>query len=351
MRLMYWPNEAAQSPPSSMQIGPRAAFRAMRADGLLTALDIWSPRAERAGHASLQSFEAAAFEHIRNFAPNVLFVQHLTGTDVSEGLWLRIRAELPGVTIAYHEADPFDRFVKRVDAAMIGVLLHAHMIFAVGLGSLAALLEQHARVPVFYSPHSFARDSFGESDPSTVAKTCDLVMIGNRGVRRKLKFLYVPGGRRRADFAGRLSRIFGQRFFLYGRGWDHLPSARGMLPFLEQERAIQASRISVNWDHFDEIDFYFSDRLPISLVAGVPHVTTWHAGYDEMFAGVPGLYACKTVPEAVEVTRWLLSRPDEELAEEGLAARRWARAHLEANDVYRRAVQKVARHHVERTGG
>ena len=192
-----------------------------------------------------------------------------------------------------------------------------------GLGELwPDLLESHmAHGPIEFMPHCFDTSHFASSDPARAKKTAQIVMIGNRGTRRHLKFLYVPGGRRRARFARSLSEEFGSGFALYGHGWSHLAAARGPLPLFEQEAAIQSARISANWDHFDTIASYFSDRLPFSLAAGVPHVTSWHDGYDQIFADCPGLYACKTLEEAVDACRMLLARSDSELLEEGLAAK------------------------------
>lgn len=335
-RLMYWPNEPIQDDPARYQLGGRHAFTAMLTDGTVGALDIYPFRRHRAEAGARPPFEDQALDHVRSFRPDILFVQHLAGTDISEDLWRRIREALPETTIVYHEADPFDRQAKRIDEPTTGILRQAHLVLAVGLGSLAEILAEPGNLPVQYSPHCFDRARFAAHEPAT-EKTHDIVMIANRGVRRRLKFLYVPGGRRRAQFVKDLNGIFGARFALYGSGWDGLEAARGRTDFLKQEQTIQTGRISANWDHFDEIPYYFSDRLPISLAAGVPHVTTYHPGYEHIFRDCPGLYACRTVEEAVDCCRWLLSRPDEDLHEEGLAARRWAFAHLEADDVFREA--------------
>lgn len=336
-RLMYWPNEPIQDDPTRYQLGGRHAFNAMLVDGTVSALDIYPYRRCRAEAGSLSHFEDLAVDHARSFGPDILFVQHVAGTDISENLWRRLREALPGTTIVYHEADAFGHLAKRIDAAAVAILQHAHLVLAVGLGPLADILGKPGNLPVEYSPHCFDRARFAAHEPTLEAKTHDIVMIGNCGLRRRLKFVYMPGGRRRAQFVKELNGIFGARFALYGSGWDGLEAARGRSDFLKQEQTIQSGRISANWDHFDHIPYYFSDRLPISLAAGVPHVTSYHQGYEHIFRDCPGLYACRTVAEAVDCCRWLLSRPDDDLLEEGLAAKRWALAHLEADDVFRQA--------------
>lgn len=327
LRLMYWPNEPARLHPGFTQAGGRAALQALVEDGTLAALEIYSYQVERAAFASLTAFEAAALAAIRAFAPDILFVQHVFGTEVPETFWSRVRQKLPQVTLVYHEGDPFDRRVKRIDAPTVAVLRHADLVLACGLGSLAEILGEHTKSPVGYLPHCFVKSRFAVLDPALAEKKHDIVMIGNRGSRRRLKWLYLPGGK---------------RFALYGLGWSDLEASRGSLPFFEQEQAIQSGRITANWDHFDTIDCYYSDRLPISLAAGVPHVTTHHVGYDHVFARCPGLYSCKTVTEAVETCRWLLSRSDADLLEEGLAAKAWGFANMEADIVFRRGFEQAA---------
>jgi hypothetical protein len=347
---MYWPNEPAHLYPDFTQAGGRAAFTAMAGDGTVDALEIYSYRVERARFDTLAAFERSAAEAIRAFAPDILFVQHMFGTDVSEPFWRMVRAEMPNVTLIYHDDDPFDRMVKRIDTATAAILPHAHLVLLSGLGDLADLFASRGAKAIRYMPSCFVTSHFAQHNPALAAKRHDIVMIASSGRRRRLKFAYVPGGRRRAQFVAELSSMFGTGFALYGGGWAGNPSARGKVPFFEQEPAIQSGRISANWDHFDHIDYYFSDRLPISLAAGVPHVTTFHTGYDRLFRDCPGLYACKTISEAVETCRWLLSRSDEDLLAEGLAARQWATVHLEAEPVFRNALQQSERVHRQAQG-
>lgn len=350
IRLMYWPNEPLLPDGWFRQVGGRHAFEAMQHDGTLAALEIYSYRERRSAHASASAFEEQAIADIRRFSPDIVYVQHLIGTDLPESLWRRLRAEFPKTTLVFHEADPFDRVAKRIDAPTRAIIPHAHLVLISGLGDFSKIFAFPGGPPVELKPQGFPREHFALHDPLATPKTHDIVMIANRGNRRRLRFLYVPGGRRRARFALALSDLYGPRFALYGKGWSALSSARGSLPYFAQEQAIQSGRISANWDHFDHIDYYYSDRLPISLAAGVPHVTSYHRGYDQLFRGCPGFYACRSVAEAVETCRWLTSRPDRELVEEGLAARQWALDHLETDILFRRAYEQSLRAHQARLG-
>lgn len=350
MKLMYWPNEPANMYPQGQQFGPREAFEDALKAGQISALDIFSYLRERAGVQDETAFAALAIERTRSFAPDIVFVQHVTGSGVSAAFWEGVRAAVPDATIVYHDADPYDRLIKRVDTSMKAILPHAQMIYACGMGDFMNLMAAHSKAELRYLPHSVQFSRFGSSDPRAVEKAFDFIMIANRGVRKRVRFAYLPGGKRRAAFATKLSQAFGRRFALYGRGWNGLVAARGLLPFEEQAKAIQRARISVNWDHFDTVPYYFSDRLPISLAAGVPHVTTWHSGYEHQFSGCPGLYACRSVDEAVDTCRWLISKSDAQLMEEGLAGREWVLKNLESVPVYRTALDQMIWFHTDRQG-
>jgi hypothetical protein len=206
-----------------------------------------------------------------------------------------------------------------------------------GLEPMSSLMRRHGARDVRLLLHNYDNVRSGTAWDPPLSRPYDVVMIAN-STRRRILRTYIPGGRRRAKLARRLSERFGKSFALFGTGWDGLESARGPIPFFQQEKTIRNAWISVNWDHFDGITYYSSDRLPISLAAGIVHVTTYHKGYEFLFKSCPGLYAVKSVEEAVCCVEWLLSRPKEELIGEGLAAKAWAETRLEADTVFRHAI-------------
>lgn len=346
MKVMYWPNEPVQAKGPALQVGGRRAFEHMKATGKISQLEIFSYRTLRHEMETQAQLETLALERLAAFAPDILFVQHVTLFGFSAAFWPKVRQAIPSATIVCHEGDPYDRFSKRVDSDLMQLFAVSDLVTLIGLGSLFDVVKPHVpSAAIRYVPHCYDKTRFGKGTPDKTEKTHDLVMIGNRGTRKRLKFLYVPGGRRRADFARKLSDEHGKRFALYGAGWDGLDANMGLLPFDRQESAIQSAKISVNWDHFDDISYYFSDRLPISLAAGVPHVTSAHRGYDILFSDCPGLYYAESVDEGVDCVRWLLSRPDDELKQEGLDAREWVSSRYEANIVFERAIDLAVEVH------
>ena len=99
--------------------------------------------------------------------------------------------------------------------------------------------------------------------------------------------------------------------------------------------------MSANWGNYDEIAMYASDRLPISLACGVPHITNYQPGYEHVFNNIPGLFIIKSPKEAVDVALYILSLPVEKRNELGFQAAEYARKHLESTVVYRHMVSVV----------
>lgn len=102
----------------------------------------------------------------------------------------------------------------------------------------------------------------------------------------------------------------------------------GSVPYDEQQEAIRSGWVSANWDYFQYESHYFSDRLPISLAAGVPHVTSDHDGYDDLFTGVRGLYRESSPAAIVQRVEQLLARGPEACIADGKATQRFANENM-----------------------
>lgn len=337
MKLLHLPNERDPLDDRLRQVGSRKAFAKMAYEGRLREVRTFSYLHETKSLGA-DGARRRILDEVEAFQPDAIFWQHVGEFPVHPPFAAELRARAPGALLVYHEADPYDRWVKRVNASMKVLLAACDLVLAVGLGGLSSLFREAGARDVRYLPHCYDNIRFGQPWTPPLERPFEAVMIANRGRRRRAPMLYLPGGRRRAAFATGLSKALGSRFALYGSGWEGLESARGRLSFDKQGEAIRSAWLSVNWDHFDDIPFYFSDRLPISLAAGVVHVTSHHLGYEQILQGCPGLYWARDVGEGVAMVEWLLSRPRELLAEEGSAAQAWAAANLEADVVFAQAI-------------
>ncbi len=340
MRLLHMPNEWGTDM-NYLQLGPRDAFKRFLEEGEIAALHTFSFLEEAKKVGGSEQAMKKLVEEAEEFQPDVIFWQHIERFFAPEESIKALKNISSKPKLVYHEGDPFGRYLKRINKNLQIVLRQSDMVFLEGLGKLADLMRENGAKDVYFAPTSFDKARFGLPWTPTPQRKYSIAMIGNRG-KTRIPGLYFPGGKRRKEMAEKLDKVFGERFALYGYGWEKLTASRGKVPYIDQQKRIQEAWISVNWDHFDHFTFYFSDRLPISLAAGVPHITTYHPGFDEVCRHCEGgLYLAHDVDEAVDMAQYLMSMPRDFLIEEGIKARDFAFKYLDADVVYRNIIDRV----------
>lgn len=336
LRLLHLPNEETPG----FQVGPREAYEAMRAGGELSAYEAIPFLHEAARHGAATCLERV-LERAGALQPDLILWQHV-GRFPVDAAWLRrLREHAPQALLVYHEGDVYGRRVKPLPPAVQAFAAAADVVSLVGMGELAALFRAHGARRIVWSPHSFDSQRCDQPWTPTRERGLDVLMIGNR-VTSRLPWRSLPGARERLALARSLHRRLGARFAVHGAGWDGEPYARGPLPFERQEGAIRNAWLTVSWDHFDRVPYYFSDRVPIALAAGVPHLTNRQPGYEQVFPDGCGLLHADGVESLADLVEILLSRPRAELIALGERASAFARERLAARRVYRDLVLAVA---------
>lgn len=275
VRLLYVPNEDRDF----RQLGFRRPLENMLAGGHLSGVSVYSLqwRIRRSGNAEAE--RRGLIRRVEDFQPDVVLMQHLGATGLTDAHFRQLR-QAAAFDLIYHEADPYSQFLHPLPRAARAAGRAADVVFTVGKGVFAQNFRRAGARDVRWVPHVFEPDRYAYVPIERgLSREFDIVMIANRNSPR-LRGL--PDWRRRIAFAEYMQDRFGSRFGLFGAGWTG-PSARGPVPFSEQDRAIRAGWISANWDHYAEEPWYFSNRLPISLAAGSIHATCYHPGYESIF--------------------------------------------------------------------
>jgi hypothetical protein len=334
-RLLYLPNEQV----AGDQVGPRRAFEGMLERGQLAAYEAVSylRECDRAGPAA--AFDALA-DRAAALRPHWLLWQHLGGLALPRGTIGRLRSAAPGLRLLYHEGDLYGAG-KPLPAATKALMREADVVALVGFGDFARRVRAWRPGPVLYTPSCADTQRFGRPRPVGQPPEFDVVMIGNR-VRSRLPWRRLPGAAARAELARRLGRRFGRRFALFGQGWQGYAGWQGPLAYADQEAALRRARVSVGWNHFDREAGYFSDRLPISLLAGVAHVTNWQPGYEQVFGADPPLRWGRSVDEVCAEVGALLALAPPALEAIGSRAAELAKRQLVAEVVYPRLLAEAA---------
>lgn len=338
MRLLYLPNE----PTRGWQAGPRSALDELLARKAITELKVYS---------FLQEVPSVALAEIREtaveFAPDAILFTKIGSFPVTDS-WLRAIRSLPSrPLIAYYDADVYGAVFKRVTQSMRVLCRNADIVFVCGLGSNRDRFEQCGARQVMYCPHSASTSQFGQPWIPTTDRELDVVMIGNRISSRIGCLNYVPWGRMsgaylREQAVRALGRVWGTRFGIYGNGWEGFIGNCGPVPFSQQFSALRRGWLSVGVDHFPDVPFYFSDRLPISLLSGVGHVVHFHEGYDALFENGNQLLWARDVDELVDVTRMAISMGPDYLNELGGRGRQFALETLVSTVTYGRMIKYMS---------
>ncbi len=336
IRLLYLPNEQL---PALEQVGPRRAFEAMAARAELSAYEVYSFLHEYRGGRPAAMVQGEILERVRDMQPDVLLWQHVSEFPVTDEYLGRLKAAAPDMALVYHEGDVYARRANRPSAAIRALAAQAHVIATVGLGPVAQMFRAAGARRVLYTPHCAETQRFGMPWTPTTRRRLDVVLIGNRlpGLTRRYR---LPGNVERESLVRRLERLLGPRFAVYGGNWSG-PCARGAAPFEHQEAVLREAWLGLNWDNFRGIPYYFSDRLPIGLLSGVAHLTSYQPGYEHLFRDGEHLVWAHKVEHAVERVDFLLSQPPRVLIEMGRAGQALARARLMADGVYPELLHRV----------
>lgn len=336
MKVLYLPNEQKEGD----QVGPRAFFESLKASGDID-LEVNSFLVEERRSGSGQALERI-LDTASAFAPDVIFWQHIGRFPITFRHLEHLRNLKSRPVIVYHEADVYG-WRKPATASMSALATVADVVFLVGLGPFARLFRKLGARRIEYAPHNYDVTRFGNAPvpPANEARRFDAVMIGNRltpiaAFMAPVRWLRMSGARSRELVARALGRVLGPRFGLFGSGWDGFIGNQGPSRYEDQERIQQQSWLSVGWDHFETVDGYFSDRLPIALASGVAHVTHYHPGYEQVLGDCRALRFARNPEGIVRAVESLLVQPRSSLRAMGEDGRAFAARTLSTPIVFRK---------------
>lgn len=334
MKLFYIPNEAVEGD----QLGPRATFQDMVRRGELSGFAAY-PLNLRMKQLGAEEARRLLLEQIRGEQPQLILLSKAAGSSSVRGMVSSWREAVPRALVAYYDGDPYGWFIGNLTRATKDVAREVDVVFSVGLGNQRRLFELRGARRVEYTPSLTDTIRFGHEQEDI--KECSVVMFGRYGNLKKLPFITYSGAKERLKLARLLQAELGDSFYLYGSGYPADVRSQGYMPYDEQERANRKARVTASWNHFPRTPYYFSDRLPISLISGVPHVTNAFPGCERVFRGCPGVYFARTPQEGLELVRTLLKKTDDELRAEGEGARRWVFENLTCDVVLPRVIRRM----------
>lgn len=335
-RLLYLPDEAVLGG----QVGARRAFEALARDGRLAAYQAFAPAYEATSVGAVDA-SARLVALANSFQPTIVLWSHPKDFPVTSELVTSLRSLKSSPTIVLQDMDPWGMIRVRLTPSTRVLAREADLVYLSGTGNLVRVFRRAGAARVRYAFDGADGERFGTPWSPTTSREYDVVMIGNRN-RGRFPGSAVPGARRRAQLAELLERQYGRRFALYGHGWDGHSSWKGPLAFEDQGEANRSAWVSAMWDHFPTIANYTSNRVPISLASGVPHVTNYKPGYELIYPPGSGLYWAQTVRSVAEMVAVVLAMPREDLLALGEQAASFARDHRSEEAAMERLVEDVS---------
>ena len=151
----------------------------------------------------------------------------------------------------------------------------ADITFATQMGEGARKMLRWGARRVILTPNSLCPIRFKAYaiDPKVHKFDFDVVMIGSRnggGLNPFNAFFW--RAKERTSLVHALSKHFGDRFAIFGRGWGNLVSAQGLCAFDTQQQTMKRGRVLVGGNPYTNSDYYSSNRLFFEVASGIPTV-------------------------------------------------------------------------------
>jgi len=259
---------------------------------------------------------------INSYKPDVLLWNQLAGAGIPKQIFHRIRKAIPKSVLIQESADTF--------FSIPSDMIKAGRVFDLTLLTCGGLIDNFRKKGcknVILFPEKADHVQFGKKPESEGSKKYDVVMVANRlNIRnpfRKYMFpgknpmFFMDGQNLREKLVDIFTRKFGDRFALFGYGWDGYKASKGFLKFSEQESVLQSAHMSLGTNNFNNVSYYFSNRVVNSLISGVPHLCKRSKDLEFFFKDKEHLFYFETPEEAVDIAETILRKNNSNHSEIG----------------------------------
>ena len=121
-----------------------------------------------------------------------------------------------------------------------------------------------------------------------------------------------PGATLRNKVVSRLCHEFGNKFAVYGKRWEKYgSSARAPIPYNDQNRVYNGSKIVISINNFNNIDMYFSARQLNGMAAGTLTLSAYIPGLEKYFKNKQDLVWFKHADECINLAKYYLEHNEE----------------------------------------
>ena len=261
---------------------------------------------------------------IHAYEPELVLFSHTGHLDIEYDTLRKLRVQHPTTVFAYRDGDIYHPFYKPMPKEIFQILSFCNVSFWCGYDHYAGKARRFCQdmryVPSVTDPVRFPWKSDNDE------KEYDVVMIGNL-VRSKIPFKSLPGGPERMKLATTMHKLFGDKFAVFGKGWEGMGFAKGLVPFKDQGTIYRKARIALGNNNM-HASYYFSNRLPIALSTGALMVYNYEEGIDLPFADIKYNYFFRNNEQASHLVKDLLGTSQNEIDNLSLISSRFALSKL-----------------------
>lgn len=326
--------------PEGCQTGIEDGFNFLKATGEISDLK-WFYLGDFSKRAGVGAGLVKAIEVAEEFQPSLIVIFHVGKHDITDKFVLALKNLASKPILAYDEGDMYGTWAKPIPKSTEIIIKRADVVSIRGLGKF---YEQISRLNnrIIYTPHHADIARFDKEPYLLSERKNKLVSIGNKVKPRSMSWIRrLPGARERERFVKAMGAEFSNEFVLHGNGWDGFAGNQGPVDFYKQLEVYRESWITVAYEHYPEIPYYFSNRLPIALMAGSLYVCHYHKGYENIFKNCDFIFFFDTDQEAIDLINCIQSLSKEDLLERSARARAFALKYFHPNVIWMNFLHNV----------
>jgi hypothetical protein len=315
------------------QTGIEDGFKYILKSGKISKLD-WFYFEDFAKKNSRYDSKLKMMNLAKDLEPNLIIFFHISKFPIDNLFLAELREINSKPKLVYDEGDMYGSWAKPITKQMIDVIKNADVVSIRGLGKFYDKIVKLNK-NIIYTPHHNDISRFESQNIKNESRKLDLVLVGNRIKPRFLSFIRrLPGAKGRENFVRNIGSVFQKQFKLFGNGWDKFQCTQGPVDFYKQNEIYKNAKITLAYEHYPEIPYYFSNRLPMALMNGSIYVCHYHKGYENMFPNCDFIFFFKTNSEAIDIINYLLSLSNEELCLRSTHAREFALRQYHPNVIW-----------------
>ncbi|MBC7696712.1 MAG: hypothetical protein H7141_14840 [Burkholderiales bacterium] len=302
--------------------------------GKLTSMEFLYYQAE-SRRIGVMEVQDEILKRVIKYQPTLIIIFHVGKFTITSGFVKAMKAIDSKPLLVYDEGDIFGGLAKPITKSMKIVIRGADYVSIRGLGPWRDAIKK-INPNIIYTPHCASISYSNEHFSLNFKRDKRILFIGNCTKSKLGMFRRLPGSAGREQIVKYISKCFSDIFDVYGSGWQNLKTSRGLLKFNDQMKVANESWFHFSFEHYPKVSHYYSDRLPISLLAGQIYICHYHEGYEQIFKDCDFIYFYRTKQEAKQIIQNLLQEDESILRHKSEHAHEFAKKNMLPNIVWER---------------